>query len=41
MGEFKTRNGSFEGALYCLCFGTATCATIIFLLGLGRGEARN
>ena len=41
MGEFKTRTGSFEGALYCLCFGMAICATIIFLLGLGRREARN
>jgi len=41
MGEFKTRTGSFEGALYCLGFGMAICATIIFLLGLGRGAARN
>jgi nitrate/nitrite transporter NarK len=38
MGEFKTRTGSFEGALYCLCFSMLMCATIIFLLGLGKRE---
>lgn len=40
MGEFKTHTGSFEGALYCLCVATAICATIVFLLGLGKKEKR-
>ncbi len=41
MGEVKTRTGSFQGALYFLCFCLTICATIIFLLGLGRKESRD
>ena len=41
MGEVKTRTGSFEGAIYFLCFSLTVCATIIFLIGLGRRESRD
>jgi ACS family tartrate transporter-like MFS transporter len=40
MGEIKTRTGSFEGALYCLCIGSALCCVIILSLGIGRRESK-
>jgi ACS family tartrate transporter-like MFS transporter len=39
MGEVKTRTGSFEGALYFLCFALTVCASIIFSLGIGKKES--
>jgi ACS family tartrate transporter-like MFS transporter len=41
LGKVEQLTGSFVGGLYYLCFSLATCATIIFLLGLGRKESRN
>ena len=34
----KKLTGSFVGGIYFLCFSMTMCATIIFLLGLGKKE---
>jgi len=41
LGRVEKLTGSFVGGIYYLCFSLAACATIIFLLGLGRRETRN
>jgi ACS family tartrate transporter-like MFS transporter len=38
LGKMEKMSGSFAGGLYFLCFSLAACATIIFMLGLGRKE---
>jgi len=41
LGKVEKMTGSFAGGLYYLCFSMAACATIIFLLGLGKREHRD
>jgi len=41
LGKVERITGSFVGGIYYLCCSMAVCATIIFLLGLGRREVRN
>jgi ACS family tartrate transporter-like MFS transporter len=38
LGHVEKATGSYVGGLYYLCFSLAACATIIFVLGLGKRE---
>jgi ACS family tartrate transporter-like MFS transporter len=39
LGQVEKLTGSFVGGIYFLCFSMTVCATIIFVLGLGKKEA--
>jgi len=40
LGQVEKLSGSFVGGIYFLCCSMTVCATIIFLLGLGKKEAQ-
>jgi MFS transporter, ACS family, tartrate transporter len=41
LGKVEKLTGSYSGGLYYLCVSLAACATIIFVLGLGKREERD